>query len=95
MRGSEAWVFMLRGDLTVGVIGLTTLGLAYLHISCHPLAWFLSPNAHWLVIISTVFPTLTHQCNSNLICAHTTKTKTKNKASGLIKAQISLTNDPI
>jgi hypothetical protein len=32
MSGSEAWVFMLGGDLIVSVIGLTTLGLAYLHI---------------------------------------------------------------
>jgi hypothetical protein len=32
MSGSEAWVFMLGGDLIVGVISLTTLGLAYLHI---------------------------------------------------------------
>jgi aminoglycoside phosphotransferase len=32
MSGSEAWVFMLGGDLIVGVIDLTTLGLAYLHI---------------------------------------------------------------
>jgi hypothetical protein len=33
MSGSKAWVFMLGGDLIVSVIGLTTLGLAYLHIS--------------------------------------------------------------
>jgi hypothetical protein len=72
MSGSKAWVFMLGGDLIVGVIGLTilgvaylctgpaTLGLAYLHIACHSLAWFLSPNTHWLIIlISTIFPTLT------------------------------------
>jgi hypothetical protein len=32
MSGSEAWGFMLGGDLVVSVIGLTTLGLAYLHI---------------------------------------------------------------
>jgi hypothetical protein len=31
--GIEAWVFMLGGDLIVGVISLTTLGLAHLHIS--------------------------------------------------------------
>jgi hypothetical protein len=30
--GSEAWVFMLGGDLIVSVIGFTTLGLANLHI---------------------------------------------------------------
>jgi hypothetical protein len=60
MNGSEDWVFMLDGDLIVGVIGLTTLGLAYLHITCHSQAWFLSPNTHWLIIlISTIFPTLT------------------------------------
>jgi hypothetical protein len=60
MSGSEAWVFMLCDDLIVGVIGLTTLGLAYLHITCHSQAWFLSPNTHWLIIlISTIFPTLT------------------------------------
>jgi hypothetical protein len=86
MSGSEAWVFMLCDDLIVGVIGLTTLGLAYLHIgpatlglvylhiACHTLVWFLNPNTHWLIIlISTIFPTLTHtihQYNSNLICAH-------------------------
>jgi hypothetical protein len=64
MRGSEAWVFILCGDLIVGVIGLTTLGLAYLHIgpailglaylhiACHSLAWFLSPNTHWLIVDS-------------------------------------------
>jgi hypothetical protein len=33
MSGSEAWVFMLGCDLIVGVIGLTTLGLVYLHIN--------------------------------------------------------------
>jgi hypothetical protein len=32
MSGRKAWVFMLGGGLLVGVIGLTTLGLAYLHI---------------------------------------------------------------
>jgi hypothetical protein len=32
MSGSEVWVFMLGGDLVVGVIGITTLGLAHLHI---------------------------------------------------------------
>jgi hypothetical protein len=32
MSGSEGWVFMLGGDLIVGVISPTTLGLAYLHI---------------------------------------------------------------
>jgi hypothetical protein len=32
MSGSEAPVFMLGGDLIVGVVGLTTLGLAHLHI---------------------------------------------------------------
>jgi hypothetical protein len=32
MSGSVARVFMLGGDLIVGVIGLTTLGLAHLHI---------------------------------------------------------------
>jgi hypothetical protein len=32
MSGSEAWVFMLGGDLIVSVIGLATLGLAYLHM---------------------------------------------------------------
>jgi hypothetical protein len=32
MSGSEAQVFMLGGDLIVGVTGLTTLGLAHLHI---------------------------------------------------------------
>jgi hypothetical protein len=32
MNGSEARVFMLGGDLIVGVIGITTLGLAHLHI---------------------------------------------------------------
>jgi hypothetical protein len=32
MSGSEARVFMLGGDLIVGVIGLTNLGLAHLHI---------------------------------------------------------------
>jgi hypothetical protein len=32
MSVSQAWVFMLVGDLIVGVIGLTTLGLAHLHI---------------------------------------------------------------
>jgi hypothetical protein len=32
MNDSKAWVFMLGGDLIVGVISLTTLGLAYLHI---------------------------------------------------------------
>jgi hypothetical protein len=40
MSGSKAWVFMLCGDLIIGVIGLTTLGLAYLHITCHPLVGF-------------------------------------------------------
>jgi hypothetical protein len=63
---------MLGGDLIVGVISLTTLGLAYLHIgpatlglaylhiACHSMTWFLSPNTHWLIIlISTIFPTLT------------------------------------
>jgi hypothetical protein len=33
MSDSGAQVFMVGGDLIVGVIGLTTLGLAYLHIS--------------------------------------------------------------
>jgi hypothetical protein len=33
MSGSEARVFMLGGGLLVGVIGLITLGLAYLPIS--------------------------------------------------------------
>jgi hypothetical protein len=33
MSGSEAWVFMHGGDLITGVISLTTLGLAHLHIS--------------------------------------------------------------
>jgi hypothetical protein len=33
MSGSEAQVFMLGGDLIVGVIGLAILGLAHLHIS--------------------------------------------------------------
>jgi hypothetical protein len=32
MSGSEARVFMPGGDLIVGVIGLTTLGLAHLRI---------------------------------------------------------------
>jgi hypothetical protein len=32
MSGSEARGFMLGGDLRVGVIGLTTLGLAHLPI---------------------------------------------------------------
>jgi hypothetical protein len=32
MSDREARVFMLGGDLRVGVIGLTTLVLAYLHI---------------------------------------------------------------
>jgi hypothetical protein len=32
MSGSEAWIFMLGGDLIVTVISFTTLGLAYLHI---------------------------------------------------------------
>jgi hypothetical protein len=32
MSGREAQVFMLGGDLMVGVIGLATLGLANLHI---------------------------------------------------------------
>jgi hypothetical protein len=71
ISGSKAWVFMLGGDLIVGVIGLATLGLDYLHsgpatlglaclhIACLSLAWFLSPNTHWLIIlISTIFPTL-------------------------------------
>jgi hypothetical protein len=33
MSGTEAWVFMLGGDLIVGATGLTTLGLAHLRIS--------------------------------------------------------------
>jgi hypothetical protein len=33
MSGSKAQVFMLGGDLIVGVISLITLGLAYLHIA--------------------------------------------------------------
>jgi hypothetical protein len=33
MSGREARGFMLGGDLIVGVISLTTLGLAHLHIS--------------------------------------------------------------
>jgi hypothetical protein len=32
MSGSKPSVFMLGGDLIVGVISLTTLELAYLHI---------------------------------------------------------------
>jgi hypothetical protein len=32
VSGSQARVFMLGGDLIVGVISLTTLGLAHLHI---------------------------------------------------------------
>jgi hypothetical protein len=32
ISGSEAWVLMLGSDLVVGVIGLTTLRLAHLHI---------------------------------------------------------------
>jgi hypothetical protein len=79
VSGSEAWVFMLGGDLIVGVIRLTTLGLAYLHITCHFLAWFLSPNAYWLIIlISAIFPTLTQhnpsiQQQSYMCSQHTQK----------------------
>jgi hypothetical protein len=33
MSGSENRVFVPGGDLIVGVIGITTLGLVHLHIS--------------------------------------------------------------
>jgi hypothetical protein len=58
MSGSEAWVFMLGGDLIVSVIGLTTLGLAYLHIE--PAALGVDSFASRPVILWLGFLVLTH-----------------------------------